>query len=98
MVINAFSVGPGHVFEFQISIDLGHLHPGHPSPSSPLVLALEERGKGSVCIWRQMGVGVQDTRASTCVLLMLQRNIRGKGLQQPLKLYLLPKPLKAAEV
>lgn len=72
MVINTCSVGPGHVFEFQISIDLGRSHPGHPSPSAPLVLTLEEQWKGSVCVW-----GVGDTCASACILWRLQRNVRG---------------------
>lgn len=43
-----------------------------PFPSSLSVLTLEERWKGYVLVLR----GVRGTHASTCVLLMLQRNIR----------------------
>lgn len=97
MVINTCSVGPGHVFEFQISIDLGRSHPGHPSPSAPLVLTLEERWKGSVCVWR-----VGDTCASTCILLRLQKNVRAReqAPSSPLSFddLLLLNQLKAAEV
>lgn len=74
------------MFEFQISIDLGHSHPGSP----PLLLlwsfALEERCKAG---WGgAVFGGLRGTRASTCVLFMLQRMIRREeeGRQQPLEL------------
>lgn len=45
VVINTCRVGPGHVFAFQISTDLGQSHRGCPSPS-PLVL---EESRKVVC-------------------------------------------------
>lgn len=80
MVINTCSVGPDHVFEFQISIDLGHSHPGHPSPSSPLVLALKSDGRG-LCVWEGGG--------HTCIHMYFieateECQNKGKSPQQPL--------------
>lgn len=67
------------MFEFQISIDLGHSHPLLFLWSLPL--KRDARWGLSLGSWG-------GTRASTCVLLMLQRTIRGEeeGCQQPLEL------------